>query len=86
MGRKKVERLMKAAGLRGISKRSHATTTVRDKRQRLSADLVDRKFYADEPNVQWVAGITYGPIWADFFYHAIVLNSVSRPIVSWEIA
>lgn len=44
VGRKRVERLMKAAGLRGASKRKHVTTTVRDKRHRPSADLVDRNF------------------------------------------
>lgn len=53
VGRKRVERLMKAAGLRGASKRKYVTTTIRDKRHRPAADLVDRNFYADKPNVLW---------------------------------
>ena len=50
VSRKRVERLMKAAGLRGASKRKYVNTTARDKRHRPSVDLVDRNFYADEPN------------------------------------
>ena len=85
VSRKRVERLMKAAGLRGASKRRYVNTTVRDKRQRPSADLVDRNFYADEPNVLWVADITYVPTWAGFIYLAVVLDAFSRRIVGWSI-
>lgn len=85
VGRKRVERLMKAAGLRGASKRKYVTTTVRDKRHRPSTDLVDRNFYADEPNVLWVADITYVPTWAGFIYLAVVLDAFSRRIVGWAI-
>jgi len=85
IGRKRVERLMKAAGLRGASKRKHVTTTVRDKRQRPAADLVDRNFYADAPNVLWVADITFVPTWAGFIYLAVVLDAFSRRIVGWAI-
>ena len=60
VGRKRVERLMKAAGLQGVSRRKFITTTVRDKRVRPAKDLVDRNFYAAAPNVLWVADITYG--------------------------
>lgn len=85
VGRKRVERLMKAAGLRGASKRKHVTTTIRDKRQRPAADLVDRNFYADAPNVLWVADITFVPTWAGFIYLAVVLDAFSRRIVGWAI-
>lgn len=53
VGRKRVERLMKAAGLAGVSRRRGARTTIRDDRVRPSADPVDRNFYADEPNMLW---------------------------------
>lgn len=85
VGRKRVERLMRAAGLRGASKRKYVTTTVRDKRQRPAADLVDRNFYADAPNVLWVADITFIPTWAGFIYLAVVLDAFSRRIVGWAI-
>ena len=44
---------MRAAGLAGVSHRRDARTTIRDERVRPSADLVDRNFYADGPNMLW---------------------------------
>lgn len=85
VGRKRVERLMKAAGLAGVSRRRSTRTTIRDERVRPSADLVDRNFYADGPNMLWVADITYVPTWAGFLYLAIVLDAFSRRIVGWAM-
>lgn len=56
VGRKRVERLMKAKGLRGVSRRKFVVTTERDPRVRPAADLVDRNFYADAPNLLWPHG------------------------------
>lgn len=50
VGRKRIERLMKARGLRGVSRRKFVVTTERDPRARPASDLVDRNFYADAPN------------------------------------
>ena len=85
VGRKRVERLMKAAGLQGVSRRKFITTTVRDKRVRPAKDLVDRNFYAGAPNILWVADITYVPTWAGFVYLAVVLDAFSRRIVGWAM-
>jgi putative transposase len=59
VGRKRVERLMKAAGLAGVSRRKSARTTFRDERVRPASDLVDRNFHAEGPDQLWVADITY---------------------------
>jgi putative transposase len=85
VGRKRVERLMKAAGLAGVSRRKAARTTLRDERVRPACDLVDRNFYADEPDRLWVADITYVPTWAGFLYLAVVLDAFSRRIVGWAM-
>jgi len=61
VGRKRVERLMKATGLAGVSRRKGTRTTFRDERVRPACDLVDRNFHAEEPNRLWVADITYVP-------------------------
>ena len=53
VGRKRIERLMKAKGLRGVSRRKFVVTTERDPRAQPASDLVDRNFYADAPNVLW---------------------------------
>ena len=54
--RKRIERLMKANGLKGVSRRKFVVTTQRDPRTRPASDLVDRNFYADAPNVLWPNG------------------------------
>lgn len=85
IGRKRVARLMRIAGLAGVSRRRFITTTVRDG-PRQAPDLVDRNFAADRPNLLWVADITYVPTWSGFLYLAIVLDAFSRRIVGWSMA
>ena len=56
VGRKPVERLVKAAGLAGVSSRRTARTTIRDDRLRPSAGLLDPNFCPDGPNIFWSLG------------------------------
>ena len=86
VGRKRVERLMREAGLAGVSRRRQARTTIRDERVRPAADLVDRHFRAEKPNQPWVADITYVPTWAGFLYLAVVLDAFSRRGVGWAMS
>ena len=86
VGRKWVARLMRRAGLRGISRRKGTRTTTRDARARAAADLVERDFTADAPDRLWVADITYIPTWAGFLFLAVVLDAFSRRVVGWSIA
>jgi hypothetical protein len=72
---------MKAAGLRGVSRRKWMTTTVRCEGARPAPDPVDRNFTATGPDQLWVADITYIPTWTGFVYLAIVLDVWSRRIV-----
>jgi putative transposase len=86
-GRKRVARLMCAAGLVGASRRrAGVTTTKRDKEARPAPDLVDRDFTATAPNQLWVADITFIPTAAGFLYLAVVLDAWSRKIVGWSMA
>ncbi len=85
VGRKRVARLMRNAGLAGVSRRKFVTTTVRDG-GRQAPDLVDRNFTAERPNQLWVADITYIPTWAGFLYLAVALDAFSRRIVGWAMA
>ena len=85
VSRKRIARLMRNAGLAGVSRRKGTVTTVRDG-ARQAPDLVDRNFTADRPNMLWVADITYIPTWAGFLYLAVVLDAFSRRIVGWSMA
>lgn len=85
VGRKRIARLMREAGIAGVSRRRFVTTTQRDRRARPAPDLVDRDFTVDGPNRLWVADITYIPTWAGFMYLAIVLDAWSRKVVGWAM-
>ena len=85
VGCKRVARLMRVAGLRGVSRRNWIITTVRDRDARPAPDLVERNFTAAGPNRLWVADITYIPTWAGFLYLAVVLDAFSRKIVGWAM-
>ncbi len=86
VGRKRVARLMQAAGLQGVSRRKHTKTTVRRSGARPAPDLVNRNFVADRPGQLWVADITYIHTWAGFLYLAVVMDAWSRRIVGWSMA
>ncbi len=87
VGEKRVGRLMKEAGIQGVSRRRQGPkTTRRDRDARPAADLVERDFKADGPDRLWVADITYVPTWAGFLYLAVVLDAWSRRIVGWSMA
>lgn len=86
VGRKRVARLMREAGLQGVSRRRWATTTVRDKKVRPAPDLVERDFSAEGRDRLWVADITYIPTWAGFLYLAVVMDAWSRRVVGWSMA
>jgi putative transposase len=85
VGGKRVARLMRAAGLRGVSRRRWIITTIRDYGARPAPDLVERNFAVSAPNRLWVADITYIPTWAGFLYLAVVLDAFSRRIVGWAM-
>jgi putative transposase len=85
VGRKRIARVMAAAGLAGVSRRKFVCTTARGN-GRPAPDLVDRKFAAGKPDLLWVADITYVPTAAGFLYLAVVLDACSRRIVGWSMA
>ena len=86
VSRKRVARVMRQAGLAGVSRRKGPRTTRRDAHARPVPDLVEREFHADAPDRLWVADITYVPTLAGFLYLAIVLDVFSRRIVGWAMA
>ncbi len=86
VSRKRVARLMKAAGLQGVTRRKQTWTTRRNADSRPAPDLVERSFEADGPNKLWVADITYIATWAGFLYLAVVLDVWSRRVVGWSMA
>jgi putative transposase len=85
VGRKRVARLMRVAGLRGATLRRYIVTTQPDLLAHRPVDLVERQFFTEAPDRLWVADITYIPTWSGFLYLAMVLDVYSRRVVGWSM-
>lgn len=86
VGRKRVARLMRAAGLQGVSRRKTPHTTQRQPGARPAPDLVQRDFTAEAPNRLWVADITYIATRTGWLYLAVVVDAWSRKVVGWAMS
>jgi transposase InsO family protein len=84
---KRVERLMRAAGIVGLHLRKKVRTTVPEPSAQPVPDLLERDFTADAPNTRYIGDITYLPIEGGrFLYLATVIDLYSRRLVGWSIA
>jgi transposase InsO family protein len=77
IGRKRVERLMRQAGLSGLITKKYKATTIRVPGVRVADDLLDRDFHADAANQRWVADITYLRTWEGRLYLVAVQDLYS---------
>ena len=86
IGRRRVARLMRELGLRGVSPRKFRVTTDSDHNHAIAENLLARDFEAKRPNEKWVTDITY--VWTSegWLYLAIVMDLYSRRIVGWSMA
>lgn len=87
VGRKRVARLMRAAGLEGVSRRRRyrVGTTTPGGEAPAAPDLVERDFTAARPDELWFADITYVPTWQGWLYLAAVVDACSRYCVGWSM-
>jgi len=81
-----VRRLMRAEGLRGISRLKGPRTTKPAPETGRPTDLVNREFVASRPNELWVADITYVRTFAGWVYVAFVIDVFSRFVVGWQVS
>src|SRR4029077_6549155 len=86
VGRDQVARLMRQAGIAGVSRRRRLRTTRRDDCAARHPDLVGRDFTATAPNQLWVTDITYVPTWAGVAYVCFIVDAFSRMIIGWRVA
>lgn len=87
VGRDRVRRLMRAAGLQGAKRRGKPwRTTTPDRHATPPPDLVERNFSASHPNELWVCDFTYGRCWEGVVYFAFIIDVFSRMVVGWQFA
>ena len=87
---KRVRRLMREAGIEGISRRrtgrsKAATRAAAEAQARVPADLVKRSFTATAPDTTWFADITEHPTQDGILYLASVLDAFDKTIVGWSM-
>lgn len=86
IGRYRVSRLMRLAGVSVRRKRKYKITTRSNHRYPVSPNLVGRNFNAHKPNMVWVSDITYIKTMEGWLYLAVIMDLYSRKVVGWSLA
>ena len=86
IGRKRVARLMKAAGISGVRPRKRWQDDDPDPGDHPGHRPRRAAVQPDKPNVLWVADITYLRTGEGWLYLAAVQDAYSRQIVGWSMA
>lgn len=83
--RGRVERLMRAHGIRAERANRHRRCRRHREVQPPEPNHLDRQFHAAGPNQKWVSDITFIETRQGWLYLAIVLDLYSRAIVGWSM-
>ena len=86
VGRKRVARLMRQAGLRARRPKRFCHTTDSQHAHAVGANVLGRRFQPRAPNTVWATDITYVWTWEGWLYLAVVLDLFSRRVVGWAVA
>ena len=85
ISRKRVERLMRVAGIQVKPKARRVVTTDSDHDQPIAPNLLQQDFSASAPNTRWVTDITYIHTQEGWLYLAAIMDLFSRRIVGWAM-
>jgi transposase InsO family protein len=86
IARKRVARLMRAAGLRARAPRRYRCTTDSKHAMAIKGNLLARRFAVAAPNRCWVSDITYLWTLEGWLYLAVIVDLYSRRVVGWSIS
>lgn len=86
VGRHRVRRLMKAAGLCAKQRRRYRLTTDSGHDQPIAENLLNREFHPAGPNQAWAGDLTYLRTREGWLYLVIVLDLYSRQVVGWSMS
>lgn len=77
---------MKAAGLRGETKRKFKTTTISKHQRPRAENLLKQNFEVPVANSVWASDITYVATGEGWLYLAVTLDLFSRKVVGWSFS
>ena len=86
VSRKRIARLMRAAGISGFTSRRFRRTTDSRHSNPIAPNLLQRDFSASNPNEAWVGDITYVPTLDGWLFLAVLIDLYSRRVVGWSIS
>jgi putative transposase len=86
VGKNRVARRMKAAGLRSIVRRKYRPTTDSKHSHPVAENLLQRNFTATGPDKVWVSDITYISTERGWLYLTVFLDLFSRMVVGWALS
>jgi putative transposase len=86
MGRFKVRRLMREAGLKPVWKRKFMNTTDSKHDLPVAENLLNRQFNPPQSNRAWTSDITYIRTRTGWLYLAAVMDLHSRKIIGWAMS
>jgi putative transposase len=87
IGRVRIEKLMRRAGIRGLAALPRRTRTTDSRHDYpIAPDLPGRNFTTLQPNQVWLANITYVATNEGWLYVSGVLDLGSRKLVGWSMS
>lgn len=86
VNRKRVARIMRERGIRGVTRRRRRSLTRPDRAASPAPDLLRREFTAHAPGLRIVGDITCVPTGEGWVYLAVLLDLCTREIIGWATA
>jgi len=86
VSRKRISTIMKDLNLKVKIKQKYKNTTDSNHNLPIANNILNRDFYASNPNEKWVGDITYIPTGEGWLYLATVIDLYSRKVVGWSMA
>jgi len=86
VGRKRVERLMRAMGLKARRRRKWVKTTDSQHKFEVAENILNRNFRSLYPGAKWVSDITYLRTDTGWLYMTVILDLWDRKVIGWSIS
>jgi transposase InsO family protein len=86
VGKNRVARRMRQAGLRSKVRRKYRVTTDSKHHFPVAPNLLQRNFTAAAPNQAWVSDITYLATRSGWLYLTVIIDLFSRLVVGWALS
>jgi transposase InsO family protein len=86
VGKNRVAKRMRKAGLRSKIRRKYRVTTNSKHNFAVAPNLLERNFTAQAPDKVWVSDITYLATTTVWLYLTVIIDVFSRMVVGWALS